>query len=875
MKIGRTIGSKLRSLLQRREVNREIDEELRCPIEQRTGETIAAGMSTEEVAREAPQRFGNLPSVREVGRERKSAGFGEGVWQDVRFGLRMLRKNPGFAAITVLTLALGVAGNIVIFTAYNSLYLRPFPFVEPDRLVDLNERAPRWNLEYTGLSFPEFSGWRELNQSFEAMAAWEGIRRVLVHEGNAEWANGARVSHDMLAVLKVQPVLGRGFLPEEDQVGGPKVIVLSHGFWQRRFGGREDIVGQTLQLDREAWTVVGVLPPDKGVLVPGDYWVPLAYDSGQQQGWHLSGLGRLKPGVSMALAHEDLQRVHQGLVAEKRANENTSPRLTSLTDRYFGETRLILQLLLVAVAMVLGIASGNVAALMLARGLSRGRELGLRLALGATRWRLSRLIVIESLMLSALGGLIGMALGNAGLKALLARLPDQPPRWVSFDADWRVWLFAGLMVAAAALLGALPVIRSARKIEFRGVAQSSGQPSTTARSARRSLNTLVVAEMALTLVVMVQAGLLYQTFRRLQSVDPGFRSDHVLVYDIALPDTRYRSDEERKAFFQEHLERVRSLPGVESASAITAAPLSGHWGNFFVAENAAPKAPNEPNPVVLQRVAFPGYFETMRIPIQTGRAFTDQDGVSEGSRAVIVNETFARQFWPGQEPVGKRIRHEGQFTLWMTVIGVARDVKHYGLDQPVRPGVYLPFAQSPVSQLAFVTRSSVEPVSLVPSIQALVRERDPELPVFGVVTMVERLNQSLWSRRLAASLFGMFSAVALVMSAGGMYGVFSYAVNRRTQEIGVRLALGAQRRRILWLVIRQGLRLSAIGLGLGLVGAAMASAATRNLLYGLSPFEPLTFVAVALGLLAVAVLACWVPAWRAMRVQPMEALRCE
>ena len=303
--------------------------------------------------------------------------------------------------------------------------------------------------------------------------------------------------------------------------------------------------------------------------------------------------------------------------------------------------------------------------------------------------------------------------------------------------------------------------------------------------------------------------------------------------------------------------------------------MSGHWGNFFVAENAPPKAPNEPNPVVLQRVAFPGYFETLRIPIRAGRAFTDQEGVSDGSRAVIVNETFARQFWPGQEPVGKRIRHEGQNNPWMTVIGVARDVKHYGLDQPVRPGVYLPFAQSPVSQLAFVTRSSVEPASLVPSIQALVRERDPELPVFGAGTMVQRLNQSMWSRRLAASLFGIFSAVALVMSAGGMYGVFSYAVNRRTQEIGVRLALGAPRRGILWLVIRQGLRLSAIGLGLGLLGAVMASAATRNLLYGVSPFEPLTFVAVALGLLAVAVLACWVPAWRAMRVQPMEALRCE
>ncbi|HOW63754.1 MAG TPA: ABC transporter permease [Candidatus Paceibacterota bacterium] len=878
MKTLRTDLLRLRSFWQRRGVKRETDEERRFYLGQRTAENITTGMTPKEAAREARRRFGNIQCLREECCEARGASLGGTTLQDIRFGARILAKMPGFAAITILTLALGVAGNIVIFTAYNSLYLRPFPFVEPDRLVDLNERAPRWNLETTGLSFSEFSGWRELNQSFEAMAAWEGIRHVLVHEGNAEWANGARVSHDMLAVLKIQPVLGRGFLPEEDRVGGPKVLLLSHGIWQRRFGGRTDIVGQILQLSQEAWTVVGVLPPDKGVLVPGDYWVPLAYDTGKQQGWHLSGLGRLKPGVSLALALEDLQRVHQGLVAEKRANENTSPRLTTLTDRYFGDARLLLRLLLLAVAMVLVIACGNVAALMLARGLARGRELGLRLSLGATRWRVARLIVVESLLLAALGGLIGMALGNAGLKTLLAHLPEQPPRWVSFDADWRVWLFAGLMVAGAALLGSLPVIRSALKLDLRGVVQSSGHQSTTARGGRRSLNTLVAAEMALTLVVMVQAGLLYQTFRRLQGVDPGFRSDHVLVYDIALPDTRYRSDEERKAFFKDHLERVLALPGVESASAITAAPLSGHWGNFFVAENAPPKVPGEPNPVVLKRVTFPGYFETMRIPIQAGRAFTDQDGVSEGSMAVIVNETFAKQFWPGQEAVeavGKRIRHEGQNNPWITVIGLARDVKHYGLDQPVRPGVYIPFVQSPVPHLAFVTRSSVEPASLVPSIRALVREQDPEVPVFGVVTMEERLNQSMWSRRLAASLFGIFSAVALVMAACGIYGVFSYVVNGRRQELGVRLALGAQRGEILWLVIRQGLRLSAIGLGIGLVGAFMASAITRNLLFGVSPFEPVILAAVTLVLLCVAVLACWVPTWRAIWVNPMEALRCE
>jgi putative ABC transport system permease protein len=865
----------LRSLWQRRKMKREIDEELRFHLEQRTADNLAAGMTPEEAAREARKRFGNTQSVREECRDAKRAGFGETTLQDLRFGLRMLRKNPGFAAITVLTLALGVAGNIVIFTIYSALYLRPFPFAEPDRLVDLDETAPRWNLEYTGLSYPDFDGWREHNRSFEAMAAWERTQRVLFHEGNAEWVNGVRVSRDMLAVLKIQPALGRGFLPEEDRVGGPKVLLLADSFWKRRFGGREDIVGQTLQLNQEAYTVVGVLPPDKGVLVEGDYWVPLAYDTSKQQGWHLRGFGRLKPGITLAMASDDLRRVHQGLVAEKRANENTSPRLTSLTERYFGGTRLFIQLLLGAVTVVLLIACGNVAALMLARGLARGRELGLRLSLGATRRRLARLIGVESLMLAALGGVAGVALGHAGLRMLLANVPEQPPRWMTFDIDWRVWLFAGLMVAGAALLGALPVIRSAMKLDLRGILQSSSHQSTTAGGGRRSLHALVVAEMALTLVVMVQASLLYQTFRRLQGEDPGYRPDHVLVYDIALPDTRYRSRADWEAFFQEHLERVRAVPGVVSVSAITAPPLGGHWGNFFTIENAPPKAPNEPDPVVLQRIAFPGYFETMGIALLAGRTFTEQDGIYEGSRAVIVNKTFAKHFWPGQDPVGKRIRHRGPNTAWMTVIGVARDVKHYGLDQPVKPGVYIPYAQDPQPHMAFVVRSSVAPASVVPSVRALVRARDPELPVFGVVTMEERLSQSMWGRRLVASLFGIFSAVALVMAAGGIYGVFSYVVNRRTQEIGVRLALGAQRREILWLVIRQGLRLSAVGLGLGLFGALLAASVTRNLLYGVSPFDLLTVAAVTLGLLLVAVLACWIPAWRAMKVQPMEALRCE
>jgi predicted permease len=427
----------------------------------------------------------------------------------------------------------------------------------------------------------------------------------------------------------------------------------------------------------------------------------------------------------------------------------------------------------------------------------------------------------------------------------------------------------------AALLGALPVLRSTLKADLHGALQSSSQQSTTAGSGRRSLHALVVAEVALTLVLMVQAGLLLQAFRALQRTDPGYRPDHVLLYEIALPGQQYGSGEACRAFFDGHLERVRALPGVVAASAVTAPPLSGHCGNFFTVEGAPDRGPNDPDPVVLQRIAFPGYLETMGIPLVAGRSFTEQDGLTAGSRVVVVNETFAKRFWPGQDPVGRRIRHRGNNNPWMTVVGVAKDIKHYGADQPMIPGVYLPFVQDTQGALTMVVRTTPAPASLVPAIRALVRDSDPDLAVFGTATMEERLAQSLWVRRLTASLFGVFAGVALVMALGGIYGVFSYVVSQRTREIGVRLAMGAQPREVLWLVVRHGLGLTAIGLGLGMVGTLILAPVTRSLLFGVNPLHPATLGGVTLLLTAVAGLACGIPARRAAQVDPMVALRAD
>ncbi len=866
---------KFRSLWKRRSVKREIDEELRFHTERGTAENIAAGMTPEEAAREARKRFGNWQSVREECRDVRGASFGEALWQDVRFCLRVLRKNAGFASITATTLALGIAANIVIFTIYSALYLRPFPFVDSSRLVDLDETAPRWNVEYTGLAYPDFAAWREHNRSFQGMAVWCYRVCDIAFEGSLDRVTGVAVTHDLTSVLGIKPILGRSIAPDEDRPGGANVVLLGNAFWKRQFGAKTDVIGKTLKLSQQAFTIIGVLPPDRDMLVEGEFWVPLAMDpNNRQTGWFLRGVGRLKAGVNQAVAQEDLRRVHLGLVEKHQASDCTSPRLTVLSERYFGDARRIVQVMLGAVGVVLLIGCGNAAALMLARGLARTREFALRQSLGATPGRLARLIGMESLLLASLGGLLGVPAGHWGLRLLLRSLPETPPRWVSFDMDWRIGLFVALMVALAALLGALPVLRSTLSQNLHANLQSSGQQSTTAGSGRRSLHLLVVAELALTLILMIQAGLLVQTFHALRKVDPGFRPDHVLIYGLALPPAKYGSSEATEAFYRDHLDRLRGLPGVVSAGAANLPPLGGHTGTFYTIENAPPKRADDPQPVVLKRVAWPGYFETMGIPIVAGRGFNDQDGRKEGSQAVIVDEAFAKRSWPNNDPVGKRIRNHDN-APWLTVVGVARDVKHYGLDQPGRPGVYLPFAQQPQSDLSIVVRSSVLPTSLVPSVRALLSQSDPDLAMLGTVTMEERFSQAMWARRLTASLFGIFSATALIMALGGIYGVFSYVVSRRTQEIGVRLALGAQPREVLWLVTRQALGLATTGIVIGWLGAALLAPLMRSLVIGVSPFDPLTFVGIALLLTAVSLLACWVPACRAMKVQPMVALRCE
>ena len=796
--------------------------------------------------------------------------------QDLKFALRSLVRQRTLGLMVIALLALGIAGNTAIFSVYNGLFLRPLPYHEPERLLDLDEVAPKWNLEYVGIAYPDFHVWRQENRAFDGMAVWNDNSYNFSHRGEARRVDGIRATHDLLEVLGLQPALGRGFTPEEDKPGGAKVALLGHGFWQRQFGGDREALGETLRLDNESYTVVGVLPPEAAFPEDADVWVPLAGDPAEKRGWYLDGVGRLKAGVTVAQALDDLTRVHKGMIEKREVNETTSPRLEPLRDRYLGDYRVGSAVLLGGVGVVLLIACVNVAGLMLARATARTREMGIRAAIGATRSRIMRQLLTESLLLAAAGGLAGVGLGYVFLRALRTVMPDGLPVWVVFEPDGRIIAFCILVSGASAVLfGLAPAIRAARVDVQRALHETSSR-ATAGAGRRSSLKLLVVGEVALAVILLVSAGLLLQAYRKVLDVDPGYQAHNVLTYRLSLPNVPYDTDEKRIRFYETWIERQRALPGVEAAGGSSSPPLGGHWGNFFEVEGAPPLGPDEQDPVILQRVVLPGYLDTVGIELVRGRFFTDDDGRTEGSRAIVVNETFANRFWPGENPLGKRVRHRGEDNPWMTVVGVNRDTKHYGLDQEMRPGVHVPHRQVAwFAWLAFTVRTSVDPASLVAPIRRLLRELDPDLPMFDTITMSERLDESLALRRSYAGVFLAFAGVALLMALAGIYGVLSYVVSRRTHEIGIRMALGAQQGQVLRHILAEGMQLVIIGAALGAAASVATSRLLETLLFGVSSYDPVTYALVIAVLLTIALLANLLPARRAASINPTDALRFE
>ena len=628
-------------------------------------------------------------------------------------------------------------------------------------------------------------------------------------------------------------------------------------------------MGQVLKLSERPYTVIGVLPREAVVPNDVDAWTPLAADVTKAGSFYLSGVGRLKRGVTAQQAAADLLRVHK----TKKENDVTSPIVGPLRDRYLGDYKIVTRILLGAVGLVLLIACVNIAGLMLVRGESRSREIAIRTAIGASRIRVVRQLLTESLVLAAVGGLLGVALGQVCLAGLTALMPDDLPKWVRFDLDGRFALFCVAVTGAAAVLFGLAPALQAAAVDTRNCLQEAAR-STLTRGKRAALSMLVAGEIALALVLLASSGLLLQAFRKVMREDPGFRPGNVLTFSLRLAPAKYPKNEQQLAFFTSLTERLRTLPGVAAVSAASIVPLDGHSGYFYVAENGLQFGKNDKNPVVLRITALPGYLETMGMTVKAGRAFEARDNQSAAPKVVVVNETFAKHFWGTADVVGKRIHYPGD-TVLFNVIGVVHDMRHYGLDQEVRPQVFVPFAVGPVNGMTIAVRGLADVHTLTGPVRDAVRQQDPDLPIFNIRTMSERLERSLWIRRAYSWLFAAFAAVAVLLAAAGIYGVISFAVSQRTREIGIRIALGARPGQVMGTILRQGMFLVAIGVAAGLAASQLTAGLLETMLFGVSTRDLATYLAVVLGVVLVGLAANYLPARRAAAIEPVRALRAE
>jgi len=801
------------------------------------------------------------------------------IGSDIRLAFRTLRHQPFATGLLVLMLTLGIAANVVVFSLVSELFIKPFPFPDSTRLVYINEKAPRWNLDETGINYPDFAQWRKAARAFEGMGLWGSASFNLSDDRGAERVEGGTITFDYFTVLGVKPLLGRTFTEAEDQPKAPDVAIVSESMWRDRFGAATDVVGKTIRLNGVPFQIVGVMPKIAEFPSRAAVWLPLKEDPATtNQSYSYSGVGRLKPGVSIDLAEQDLLLAHAPVFDTRDKERVVSPFLRPLRANFVRDFRLMASALSAAVALLLIVACANVAAVMLARAIARRREMGIRLAIGANRARLMRQLLVENAMLAALGAATGLVLGRWALHLLVDSVADAQilPSWATFNFDWRIAAFAvGVAAATALLFGWAPALHAVRG-NLRGAMNDASSGSTISPRGRKTLTTLVAAEFMIAAVLFVGGGLLVRAFINVRHIDPGYRADHALMFSIALPRASYGDDAKRLAFWQSLTERLRTTPGVEAAGVVSCPPLSCHWGNFYRIEGRPPLKPGESNPVVLGRVADHGYFAAMGIRLEAGRFFDQRDGADKTPPVVIVNETFARTFWPDQNNVvGKRIAFNGPDSPWITVIGVAHDVKHYGLERPMRPGLYFPIGlmTERAGTMAVVVRTTGEPDAFTPTARGIVTQLDPTLPLYRINTAERRLAASMQTRATYSWMLGVFAGLALLLALGGAYGVTSYLVTQRTREIGIRMALGARANDIMRAVA--GGSFAAIGVGVvsGLGAAVLTGGLLGDLLFGVSPRDPMILSIAALTLFAAAVSANWIPARRAARMNPVATLK--
>jgi len=810
------------------------------------------------------------------------------LMQDMRYGIRMLSKNPGFAIIAVLTLALGIGANTAIFSVVNAELLRPLPFRDSGRLVSVATGNSRMHSSNGSTSYPDFMDWRSQNQVFDKMAAYTEATFTLTGQANPAHLEGASVSSDTFDLLGVSPELGRTFQPEED---GPnhRVVVISDRLWRQQFKGDPGIIGGTITLDNSGYTVVGVMPASFRYPLQREgqaIWSTLSplndtSDNSppmvQHRGAHfLTCIARLKPGVTLAQAQAAMDVIASSLSKQyPDTNKYMNVHLSSLQDRLTGSIRPALLVMMIAVGLVLLIACVNVANLLLARATTRGREIAIRTAMGAGRIRVVRQLLTESLLLAIVGGIFGAALAFWGSGVLVRLSPENLPRVGEIHIDgWALAFTAGLSLLTGILFGLAPALQSTHSNIVEALKE--GSLSMTAGRSRHGLrSSLVIVEMALALILLVSAGLLIRSLIRLQDVNPGFDPHNVMTASLDLPDAKY-SDPKKAEFFRELIPQLQAIPGVQSAAAVFPLPMSGdEIRTSFQIEGRPVAKSDEPHTSI--RCVTPNYFTTMRIPLLQGREFTERDEAS-ATKVLIVNQAFAQQFFPGENPIGQRIlagiANAGEPPM-REIIGVVGNVKFEDLTAEFSPESYIPYGQLQFGSITIVMRSSKDPQGLAKPIASAVQSLDKDLPTYASKTVEQYLDGAIAVPRFNTFLLAIFAALAMVLTAVGLYGVISYTVAQRTHEIGIRMALGAQPGDMMRLVVGQGMRLALFGVGVGFIAALGLTRFLSSLLFGISSTDPVSFAAVVAMLFTVVLLACYIPARRAMRVDPMVALRYE
>jgi putative ABC transport system permease protein len=795
--------------------------------------------------------------------------------QDLRFGARMLLKKPGFTLIAVITLALGIGANTAIFSVVNAVLLQPLPYPDPDRLMRMWETSRQ---EKSNLSFPCLRDWREQSQSFAQIAAYEYESFILTGGDQPERVSGAKVSDNFFQTIGLKPALGRDFLSEEDRYGGPRVAVISHGLWQRRFAGDQQLIGRALTINNETYAVIGVLPPGLEFPVSRvEIWTPLALDPkriGERGDHFLNVIGRLNPGVSTQTAQAEMNAVARRM-EEQYPNNNTGvgALIMPLSEELVGDVRRALFVLMGAVGFLLLIACTNVATLLLAQSAGRQKELAIRAALGAGRARLIRQLMVESLLLAAFGGGAGLLLAFWLVDLLAPAIPGGMYNANAVGLNSSVLYFTvGVSFVTGLIFGLAPALRGS-KADLNESLRDGGRGMTGGLRHQRLRNVFVAIEMALALALLAGGGLLIKSFWHLRQIEPGFDPRHVLTLTLNLPETRYASAEEQNAFIARVLEHLAALPGVTAVGATTELPFTGsRTGSSFEIEGRAP-LPRGQSLNADVRVVSADYFLAMGISLRRGRGFTSHDNAGSSGVAAI-NERAARLYFPNEDPIGKRVIMRGREKF--EIVGIVGDLKHGSLKETTRPEIYRHAPQVSLrTWMDLAVRTESDPESLTTAVRDAIRAIDPDQPVYNVRTMEERLARSIATNRFYALLLGLFAAVAMALAAGGVYGVMSYTVTQRTHEIGVRMALGAQRGDVLSLVIRQGMAVALIGVGAGVIAALALARLMTGLLYEVGAGDPLTFVIATTLLSTVALLACYLPARRATRVDPMIALRSD